>query len=173
MDLFVEQIVEKKKSIKEKVLQILIWLVAVNLIALLLVMTFYVTFNILCFLGMVGTAFGAYKLSNQFNIEYEYAVTNGYFDIDKIVAKSKRQRMLSTTCRDFETFGRYDEKKHAGKNYSTRLFACSEDEEDKWYVTLHSKENGHMLIVFTPNEKILAALKKYIPRQVAGDAFGN
>lgn len=174
MDLFVEQIVKKEKNIKEKILQILIWLLAVNLIAAAAVLIFLgIPFGMLLFFVIVGIGYGAYKLSCRFEIEYEYSITNGYFDVDKIIAKSKRQRVLSTTCREFEAFGRYDEKEHASKNYKTILTACSEGAEDKWYAALHAKDMGYTLVIFTPNEKVLGTLKKYVPRQVAKDAFGN
>ena len=172
MDLFVEQIVAKKKSTKETVLQLFIWWVAIMLAVVLIYLMFAIRIGgILFFVAMIGEVFGAYRLSSRFNIEYEYAVTNGYFDIDKIIAKSRRQRVLSTTCREFETFGRYDAKEHAGKNYKTRLIACTENAENQWYATVNTKDTGYTLVVFTPNEKVLGALKRYVPRQVAGDAF--
>lgn len=129
--------------------------------------------GILLFVALIGEVFGAYKLSSKFNIEYEYALTNGYFDVDKIIAKSKRQRVLSTTCREFESFGRYDAKDHANKNYKTRIIACTENADGQWYAAVNTKDTGYTLVVFTPNERVINALKKYVPRQVAGNAFGD
>ena len=172
MDLFVEQIVSKKKSTRETVLQVFIWWVSLMIAIVLIYLIFAIRIGgIFLFVALIGEVFGAYKLSSKFNIEYEYAITNGYFDVDKIIAKSKRQRVLSTTCRDFESFGKFDAKEHANKSYKTRIIACTENAEGQWYAAVNTKDTGYTIVVFTPNEKVLNALKKYVPRQVAGDAF--
>ena len=49
--------------------------------------------------------------------------------------------------------------------------ACTENAEGQWYATVNTKDTGYTLVVFTHNERVLNALKKYVPRQVAGDAF--
>ena len=83
MDTFFEQIIAVKKNGKALAAIIGIWLAA-----------FLVCFVLIMFMGVLGTfslllaagaLFGAYKLSVRFNVEYEYIVTNGTMDIDKII----------------------------------------------------------------------------------------
>ena len=86
MDTFFEQIIAVKKNGKALAAIIGIWLAA-----------FLVCFVLIMFMGVLGTfslllaagaLFGAYKLSVRFNVEYEYIVTNGTMDIDKIINKN-------------------------------------------------------------------------------------
>ncbi|UKI37385.1 MAG: DUF6106 family protein [Clostridiales bacterium] len=39
-----------------------------------------------------GVVYGAYILITHFNVEYEYILTNGDIDIDKIIAKKKEKK---------------------------------------------------------------------------------
>lgn len=54
------------------------------------------------------------------SVEYEYIVTNGEMDIDKIIAKRRRKRLITVNARTFERFGPFKESDHAGETYSNR-----------------------------------------------------
>ena len=93
MDTFFEQIIAVKKNGKAVAAIIGIWLAAFIVCFLLIMfMGFLGTFSLLL---AAGALFGAYKLCTRFNLEYEYIVTNGTMDIDKIINKSSRKRILS------------------------------------------------------------------------------
>ena len=93
MDTFFEQIIAIKKTGKAIAAIAGIWLLAFILCFLLFMFISYLA--VFAFLLIAGVLFGAYKLSTRFNIEYEYIVTNGTMDIDKIISKSSRKRVLS------------------------------------------------------------------------------
>ena len=89
MDTFFEQIIAVKKNGKAVAAIIGIWLAAFIVCFLLIMfMGFLGTFSLLL---AAGALFGAYKLCTRFNLEYEYIVTNGTMDIDKIINKSSRK----------------------------------------------------------------------------------
>ena len=91
MDTFFEQIIPVKKNGKAAAAIIGIWLAAFIVCFLLIMfMPFLGTFSLLL---AAGALFGAYKLCTRFNLEYEYIVTNGTMDIDKIINKSSRKRI--------------------------------------------------------------------------------
>ncbi|MBQ3942745.1 MAG: hypothetical protein II669_00320, partial [Elusimicrobia bacterium] len=95
MDTFFEQIVPVKKTANQIFAVIGIWLLAV-LISILAV--FLLGLDILATITLFiifGAFYGAYKLSGRFNLEYEYILTNGTFDVDKIMSKSSRKRLLT------------------------------------------------------------------------------
>ena len=92
MDTFFEQIVTMKKSGKVIAGIFGIWFLAFILSVALLLFPVLGSLNLLVIAGII---FGAFKLSTRFNVEYEYIVTNGTMDIDKIVNKSSRKRMAS------------------------------------------------------------------------------
>ena len=83
MDTFFEQIVAKKKGAPE-------WLIIIGtILAGLLVLGFVFLFaNSFLVIALVGVGYGAWWLITTQNVEYEYCVTNGDIDIDKITALS-------------------------------------------------------------------------------------
>ena len=54
------------------------------------------------FVFVIGVFYYAYKLIKNSSIEYEYILTNNELDIDKIIAKSARKRMLTVNFREIE-----------------------------------------------------------------------
>ena len=52
----------------------------------------------------VLSIWAANKFIRLQNIEYEYIVTNGELDVDKIMGRSKRKRLVTADARNFEVF---------------------------------------------------------------------
>ena len=96
-------------------------------------------------------------------------------DVDKIIARRRRKRMLTVNARKFEAFGNYRAQDHAGKDYASRVYACtSPDDPGNYYAVLTHATLGKTLLVFTPNDRVLEGLRSYIPRQAGGSAvYGN
>ena len=96
-------------------------------------------------------------------------------DIDKIIAKRSRKRLLTVNARTFERFGPFKEADHASENYANRVYACSTPNDPGcYYAVLNHQTMGHILLVFTPNDNVLNNLKTYIPKQAGGNAlYGN
>jgi predicted mannosyl-3-phosphoglycerate phosphatase (HAD superfamily) len=106
------------------------------------------------------------------SVEFEYAVTNGEIDFDKIVAQRKRTRFASVNCREVEGFGRYKAAEHQSREYAGRIFACdSPDSESLWYLVTRLKDKGLTLIVFNANDKMLNGIKPFLPRPIMHEAF--
>lgn len=168
-DVFVEYMVKKKNTPANLLLRIGIVLLAMALIVVLFFATAYLgEFSFIGTLAMVGVLYGAYFLITSFDVEYEYILTNGEIDMDKIIHQRKRKRVITVSCRDFEDFGRYDAAKHAGSDYKTRLMLCDAPASDSvYYCVVRHKAMGKTLVAFNANEKMLSNIKKYIPRQMA------
>ena len=62
-----------------------------------------------------GLIFLIYYIITLRNIEYEYAVTNGDLDIDIIINQSKRKRLFSASCKEFEAVARVDSPQYTQK----------------------------------------------------------
>lgn len=173
MDTFFEQIVTKRKSYGVVLLQTAIWVfgIFIGLAVLWDVLILYHSFFILAFVLVCAMWVGMYFLSRSMNIEYEYSVTNGYFDLDKIIAKSKRRRLTELECKNVERFGKYNPAAHEHLNYDKKIIAVSGKPSDQQYfLTLRQGEQGHTLIVITPDERVLGALTRFIPKQVQDNA---
>ncbi|MDR1892941.1 MAG: hypothetical protein LBQ48_08050 [Oscillospiraceae bacterium] len=170
MDTFFEQIVPMKKTGSQLAAAVALWLAA-GLIAAASLLIFIGYVGVFAVVIAGGAGYGAWFLSGNFSVEYEYSVTNGFFDIDRIVARRRRRRALSFECKDVEAIGKYNPVEHQNRNYQKRVIAGNV-EENTWYLTFRHKEFGQTLVVFQPDGRVLEAVKKALPRLVAKDAFG-
>lgn len=158
MDSFFEQIVKKKKGGKE-------WAVIFGVIAAALVLIVFVwMLGVLAVIATVGIIYGAWWLATTQNVEFEYCVTNGDIDVDKIVARRKRTRLVSVPGRKIRALAPYDPAKPLGKFQRTVVVAPSLREEGLWYFTYHSKKNGDTLVVFQPDDRVLGAFYDGLPK---------
>lgn len=185
MDVFFEQILVKRPNTAQKIVKIAFILVAIVLCIALAVYAFVwlvtpTTWGSIlapiCILAAFGVGFGANWYVKRMYLEYEYSITNGDFDIDRIFGKSKRERVISTSCHDFEEFGVYDEhakEKLSHREFNAKVIAANLDEEGIYYAVVAHKTIGSVLVLIEPDERIKTALKKFIPRIVQNDVFGR
>ena len=126
---------------------------------------------VLMALGL-GTPFAGYYALTSLYTEYEYCITNGYFDIDCIKGKRKRKRMISTGCDKIEVFGKYSDKKEqlAAQQFGSKVYAANLSSDNLYYAIVNHKTKGRTLIVIEPNERVLGAIVKFMPKLVARDA---
>ncbi len=167
MDTFFEQIVKKKKSTAE-------WLVmggTVVAAALLL----FVIINVPILMAMpivpvaliMGIGYGGWWLMTSQNKEFEYCVTNGDIDIDIIIAKRKRNRIVSVAGRKVTSLVPYAPTAVDEKAYQRVVVAApSAKETGLWCFSYHSKKNGDTLVVFQPDERVLHAFFAGLPSLV-------
>ena len=172
-DTFMEYLVKKRSTPKDILLKIGIVAAAVIVAAVLFFFSPWLgVFSMFGYLAAFGAIYGAYRLVGMLNLEYEYVLTNGDLDVDKIINRNSRKRILSVKCSSFETFGKYKPVAHQGKDYKTRILACTSPEDnDVWYATFRHSKYGHTLLVFNANEKLLAAMRGFIPKQLAFEVF--
>ena len=172
-DIFIEYLVKKKSTPQTTLLKLLIVLGAILALPAILFLSQYLgMFSILSPILAVGALYGAYYLITSMNVEYEYSVTNGELDIDKIIAQRKRKRLLTINCRSVESFGRYKASEHTQKSYQTRMMTCdAPDSPDLWYCTVRAGDKGLTLVVFNASEKMLGAIKPFLPRPIMHEAF--
>lgn len=167
MDTFFEQIVPVKKTAKEIVLIVLLWFLAVCIVAAAFLFLGYLPFVVI----IAGFAFyGAFRLSKMFFIEFEYIVTNTTLDVDKIVAKSSRKRMVSIEIPEVTQIEKYNPNKPVNKAVEELVLACDPKGEGAYVLTVKG-DKSTLKIVIAPNEKIKEAIKKSLPKYIANSAF--
>lgn len=111
---------------------------------------------------------GDYFLFQTFDVEYEYTYINGELDFDKIMAKSRRKRMLSVNVRKLEMIGpkgAYQLDSLRKSKYKTYNFS-SNNEEHTIYEMYIREENELLKIYFEPNQNMLEAMRNLGPRKV-------
>lgn len=168
MDIFVEQLIKKRFGAKD---YLIIAGVIVAGVVLILASTLVPLISSLVF---IGVCVGAYYVITSLNLEYEYSVTNGDITIDKVINRRNRKRVVSMDTHNIDFMGRYNPSDHSGKNYASRFVVTeSDDLKDAWCFAGNHPQKGHILVIFNPNEKVLMAIKPFLPRQVAINAFGR
>ena len=124
MDNIAEQLVEKRRTGADLAKKILISAGAL-IIASFFMYIAMMGFFVMVILAVLVLAGGVWLLGN-FNIEYEYILTNNDLDIDKVIGKRKRKRMISLDVSTAEAFAPYpaendvpaDATVHARSNYT-------------------------------------------------------
>ena len=160
MDTFVEQIISIKKTTKT-------W-AAYVLIALLTILLMTAAMIFLGKLFIVVDAliiYGAFKLYSLFNIEYEYIITNSTMDIDKIIAKSSRKRVVSFDLTAVQRIDKFTGTIPANiaKNC---FFACNKTDENAYIMYYQQEGKPQKSFVFAPNEKMIDGMKKFLPKHI-------
>ena len=168
MDTFFEQIISIKKTGKTVAALIGIWLAAFVVCFLLFFTGF---FDMLTFLLIAGVLYGAFKLSGLLNIEYEYIVTNGTMDIDKITNKSSRKRVLSFELQTVSRIEKYNPSLLNSVNSKDVLIACNQDDKDAYLMVSSAEGKGTKYLVFAPDERLRGAIVKFVPKFIANSAF--
>jgi hypothetical protein len=172
-DVFIEYMVAKRQTIKTTLLKLLIAGGGVTVaIVAFMASPLLGALNFLGLVIAVGVIYGAWVLITGMNIEYEYSLTNGELDIDKITAQRKRGRLLSVKVRDVEDFGRYNAQEQEGKTYQTKIFACDHPlGEGLWYFVTQHRDKGKTLVVFNASDKMLEGMRPFLPRTLTQKAF--
>ncbi len=167
MDSICEQLIKIKKTVKEHALLALIWIVAFLVVYIFVLLSLkYVSFMGLIIIASFGVFYGAAQLTKRLSIEYEYIFVNHDMDIDKIIGKSSRKRMVSIKLNEVERFGAYDDEakaKLASMNFDAKFICCNADDEADYIIVRHVKK-GLLLIVVAFNERSKEAALKFIPR---------
>lgn len=163
MDIFIEKIVQKRKDAKDYL--IIAGVIIVALFLMLVVLNYIPGMG---FFFMIGLGYIAYLIITTRNIEYEYAVTNGDLDIDKIIAQRKRKRIFSANCKNFEIVAKVKSSHFSNhyKNYKNQMNCASSLNNDNVYFIVLNYKNEQTVVYFEPSEKMLKNFKTFIPRKV-------
>ena len=173
MDIFCEYMVKHKKNVKDN----LFITGCVCLAVFLSVLLFFAAVAFPNGLGgiflllFVGIWYGAVWLIRRRSMEFEYILTNSVLDIDKIMARSSRKRVISINFKNIEVcapakdinFKHHLEK----KDPLMKVMDLSGDiEEDNVYFVDFSKESVPYRVFFQPNAKILSGIRTANPRNI-------
>lgn len=114
--------------------------------------------------------FGAWWITQKMCVEFEYIVTNDEIDVDRIIAKKTRKRLLTVSVRSFDEFGIADKSKidNIKKNGIKVVLDASSGSKnnDAYYAVFDNKKGERMLLIFNPTGRMLDTFKIYNPRVV-------
>lgn len=166
---FIEQLIKRETTPKDMALKVAIIIGGVVLsgaVALLV--------PALSFIIIAGVIFGAWYLLQRTNKEYEYIFTNGELDIDTIFSKTKRAKSFNSEVRQFQIVAKVDDANYAGElsKYDQVLDYSSGTNEKSTYAAILTHKGKRTKMLFEPNEKILEAMKYYIPQKLKYKKYG-
>ncbi|MDE5619346.1 MAG: hypothetical protein K2O29_06275 [Ruminococcus sp.] len=165
MDNFAEQLVKKNETSSDKTKRLLTTIGGIVLTVVLAVFGFLTLGNpvlsLLGFLLAVGAGYGTFFIVQSSHIEYEYAFTNGELDIDKIIAKRKRKPLLSVEVRKFTDFGKYSDDLEETAEM-TVVISSDNIASHEYYADFQHENYGLTRLVFSPNEKMLENIKRFL-----------
>ncbi len=165
MDNFKEQLVKQEASGKIYFLRGTIIAAELCLLALLAVATMLITeIMSLSLLLAIGSFFLLKYLLDNTIVEYEYIVTNNDFDVDKIIGRRKRRRLITISLSNVEEIGEY--KGDHGADASATVLATDGTGVGMWYMLAKHSEYGKILVVFTPNDAILDTMNPALPYSI-------
>lgn len=158
MDVFVEQLVARRRGKREFFLVFALTLAGILLVAASILYLFSLAAVVL-----VLVCYGWWWCVKMMGEEYEYSVTNGDIDIDRIRGRSRRLRLVSVRGDKIESLAPHK----SGDSLAAfdRVVWCVSGKPDtaQWRFTYHSKKNGHTAVIFEPDERVLASLVDGLP----------
>ena len=172
MDIFFEQLV-KIKNVKNTLSIIGIYFAGIALA---------VTFSAICIYFyllppiilavVVAMVYFAHFGASFLRLEYEYILTNGEMDIDRISNKIRRKRVATFEIREIESIKKYTKGSHIPHGMDKKIFAGN-IEENTYSIVVKTKKGERIFLVITPNDRMLDAIKKYLPRPMKLEVFGE
>ena len=166
-DTFVEELVVRRNSIKNLLLEVLIVVAAVVLagaVWIFLSPIFPAMLVILVVAAYLGIKFQG--------VEFEYSFTNGDLDVDKIMAKRKRVRLVEINQKQVKAMAPYTaEYESVTKDYSVSQVidaSSSKNAAGRWFIIYENAEGKDVFLVIQPSKRFREAMQKYIRSRMKG-----
>ncbi len=139
-------------------LGIMIGSVLLASVFMFIALAFGLTVMILLSVGIL--ALGIWLLSGV-NVEYEYIITNNEMDIDKIIGRRKRKRMITVDISKATEFGTFPSEEEVDADAT--VHATSGVEKDAHYLLVEHSGYGTVKVIFNPNERMREAIVQELP----------
>ncbi len=169
MDIFSEQLVAKKRTGAD-IAKIVLTLLGCSVVGLAAIFFGLLTgFMVLVLIGMAIVGIGLW-LSTGFSVEYEYIVTNNEMDIDKILGKRKRKRMITVDISRATAFEPYPGQ---DTEADVIVHASTGTEENAYCLVCEHSDYGKVRIIFNPNERTRDSIIHELPRLLKQKVIDN
>lgn len=160
MDNIAEQLVQKRRTSADLTKKVLVSLGALILASFFMFIAIITGFYVSVIFA-VGILAGGVWLLGNFSVEYEYIVTNNEMDIDKIIGRRKRKRMITVDISNAEDFAPYPSENDISADVTVHAYSGSET--NAYYLLVNHSGYGRVKVIFNPNEKIREAIMQEIP----------
>ena len=162
-DLYSELLVKKDKTAKDSLLKYgLIVLTVLAVFAGLIITP-------LALIIAVALGIACYFVIPKTDVEYEYLIVNGEFDIDMVMAKSKRKRVKSFNLSEADLVAPLNSHRmdyYNGNQNMKVLDYSSGNPQHKRFGVITRLDNATCKIILEPDEALAQAMKKTAPSKV-------
>lgn len=164
METYVECMVKKKANGLMSALKVL--LIGIAVITGLLGFMELIVFLIIAVVAGVG----AYFVSLNANLEYEYLYVDKQLTVDKIMARTRRKKVETFDLERMEILAPI-KSWHLDdyKNRQLKVVDYSSGVEQQPDIRYSMIYNGEKRVIFEPNAEMVAAIKSIAPRKVFTD----
>lgn len=131
----------------------------------------YTAWFVLALFALVVMGILTFLVFRNTDLEYEYCYFEGEMTVDKVMGKATRKRIGVFDFTKMDLMAPDNSPRlHNAMNKKT-LDYSSANPEDKTYcaVVMNAKTNEQVALKFTPNEDLIAAIKRIAPRSVYED----
>lgn len=170
MDTFSEQLVTRNNTKTDTLKKILISIAGILIASILMWLSIMFGFYSLIFL-VFGVLGGAVWLVSNMDVEYEYIITNNEMDIDKIIGRRKRKRMITLDLKSAEDFGEYPSSDDI--QVDATVHATTGLEKNAHYLLVNHGSYGKVMLIFNPNEKTREAIMQEVPNPLRVKIINN
>lgn len=169
-DIFVEQLVKRKKSGADYARVVLSVIAALILVFVMIIGNISIPFfGFFIFIVCAGLIYLLYIFVTRINLEYEYAFTNGDLDVDKIINIRSRKRLADINAREIEYMAMISDSSYRQYEQDAtikKIYACADKKSPDTFFVVYFDNNEKKMLYFSPNEKIQAGFKRYNPQKV-------
>lgn len=158
-DFYTEQLIKKQTSSKDTLKKV--GLIAVTILSVLI--AFMIPVGLILPIVMIVIDV---LVIRSLNVEYEYAFVNGDLDIDKIMNKARRKRMVSVNAEQMELLAPVGAVELMPYKKVKTYDFTSGNENGKVYALIFSDKGDVRQILFEPNETIIEGFFVKEPRKV-------
>ena len=162
-DLYSELLVKRERTIKDSIVKYgLIVLTVIAVIASLMSIP-------LRWIAAIALGIACYFVIPKTDVEYEYLFVNGEFDIDMVMAKSKRKRVKSFNLSEADLVAPLNSHRmdyYNGNQNMKVLDYSSGNPQHKRFGVITRLDNATCKIILEPDEALAQAMKKTAPSKV-------
>lgn len=162
-DIFVEQLVKRQTQSGQKGIIFIL-----SFLAAMLCFAGFFLYNLLLIPGAVLVVIAILYYRNT-DVEYEYCLVNSQFDVDKIIAKSKRKQLICVDLKNLELAAPVNSDRLSRLNNIKILDFSTGEKNVQTFAMVVRTDKESIKIIFNPNNKLMDAIYKMAPGKVFAD----
>lgn len=171
----VEQVVRKEKDVKYYLNVFLLVFAAIGLPGIFVLISFLTGVQyliIVAFFILMFSLYGLWFFVSSLKVDYEYSCLGSSMRFDKVIAKRRRKPIVKFDIKSVSDFFPYDDKE-MGKRKISKVYRASAKEfsEENYVAVFRHEARGECAVIFTPNDKILEAMKPFFSAEMKKKLF--